>query len=44
VTLWELMASIEGHNRVHGGETPPEPPSADDLQDMIEQHSQFLPI
>jgi hypothetical protein len=42
LTLWELAAAIDGHNKAQGGDVPMEAPSDDEFEQMLEayDHSQ----
>ena len=37
-TLWEIVAAIEGHNRVQGGEEKLEPPSDAQFDALMVEH------
>jgi hypothetical protein len=37
-TLWEIIAAIDGHNRVQGGEDKLEPPSDAQFEAMLDEH------
>lgn len=37
-TLWEIIAAIDGHNRVHGGDEKLEPPSDVQFEALLDEH------
>ena len=36
-TLWELAASVEGHNRAQGAEPEPDAPTPEEFEAIIER-------
>jgi hypothetical protein len=39
VTLWELIAYVDGHNRANGADDKVEAPSDDQFADMLARHN-----
>lgn len=37
-TLWELVASVDAHNRINGGDRGPDAMSNEDFDDMLARH------
>lgn len=35
VTLWEIVAAVDGYNRANGGEAPIEPPTDEEFDAML---------
>lgn len=42
MTMFELLACIEGYNAAHGGAGEPEPMSVDEFDDMIMRHAAIV--
>ncbi len=38
MTLWEIVACIEGYNRVHGGEQKPSAPTDEEFEEAKRLH------
>jgi hypothetical protein len=39
MTLWELAACVDGYNAANGGDPAVEPPTEEELEDMMQRHA-----
>lgn len=44
MSLWQFAACVDGFRRANEGDEQPEPMTADEFDDMLQRHENFLTV